>query len=509
MKKLFFVLLLLPVLVFPQKAGDNIFSGIKVHTIKLFFNQPAYWDSLTTYFNEGNEQYLAASAVINGLNFDSIGIRLKGHSAYNHPNNKKPMRIAFDEFKNLTWDGIKGVHLNNCWEDPTFMREKLHLDYLNNAGIAASRGNFAQLYINDTLFAFYSLAEHVDKTFLSSRYSNKSGDLFKAVDGVGSPSYYSDFRWYGTDSSFYEPRYELKSDGSITAWSRMMKLIDTLNYSSNLAVALPALINDTSVYKAFSTDILLGNLDSYVNSCRNFYFYYNTDKKKFEWIFWDAGLSFGSFNQSGVNNIEDLSIFYVVNAAQRPLMGKILATPQLRTSYLNTFTSLFNSYFIPSDLFNHIDSIANVIRPYVYADAKKMYTDAQFESNIQNDILIGTTRKPGLKSFITSRYNNITAQLTSVEDELVNPLTFSLDQNYPNPFNPATTISFSVAREGYVKLEVHNLLGESAAILFNGYAKPGVKYEVIFNAEKLSSGIYLYRLTGSQNSLAKKMILIK
>ena len=77
------------------------------------------------------------------------------------------------------------------------------------------------------------------------------------------------------------------------------------------------------------------------------------------------------------------------------------------------------------------------------------------------------------------------------------PMEFKLEQNYPNPFNPATSINFSVANDGMVNLEIFNMLGEKVATLLNEY-KPAGKYSVNFDASKLASGIYLYRINTNQ-----------
>jgi hypothetical protein len=509
--KTFFLLVLISLISYPQNAGDNVFSGIKIHTIKLTFNEPSYWDSLTYYYNQGLEQYIAAKAEIDGVTFDSIGVRFKGHSSYTHPNNKKPLKLAFDEYVNLKWDGMKAVHLNNCWEDPTFIREKLHLDYCNAVGINAPRGNFAQLYINDTLFAFYSLVENVDKTFLSTHFGNKNGDLFKAVDGFGTIEYLSDFKWYGVDDSNYTPRYELKTDGSATAWPQLLSFLDTLNNSLDPAASIPSKLNMSSVYKVFATDILLANLDSYVNSGRNFYIYFNTGTNKIDWIFWDGGLSFGGFPSSGVSNVENMNICYIKDSTERPLFGKILSTLELKTQFLDTFKTLFTNYFVPAGLFAHIDSIASIIRSNVYADSRKMYTNQQFETNIQSDIVVGLGRKPGLKSFISSRYPNVTSQLGALsvnEKSNITADNFSLDQNYPNPFNPSTIIKFTLPTDGILQLKVFNIAGYEISTLLNESLKAG-NHSVSFNANSLPSGVYFYRLLSGSTTITKKMILIK
>ncbi len=88
------------------------------------------------------------------------------------------------------------------------------------------------------------------------------------------------------------------------------------------------------------------------------------------------------------------------------------------------------------------------------------------------------------------------------------PLTFALEQNYPNPFNPATTIQFSIAKSSIVNLRVFDVLGREMATLVNGQMNAG-GHEVKFDASRLSSGIYLYRLTVGNYVETKKMLLVK
>jgi len=84
----------------------------------------------------------------------------------------------------------------------------------------------------------------------------------------------------------------------------------------------------------------------------------------------------------------------------------------------------------------------------------------------------------------------------------------SLEQNYPNPFNPTTTISYQVGKDGYVTLNVFNLLGEEVATLVDQQQQKG-NYEVKFDAAGLTSGIYFYRISSNGIVLNKKSILTK
>jgi len=88
------------------------------------------------------------------------------------------------------------------------------------------------------------------------------------------------------------------------------------------------------------------------------------------------------------------------------------------------------------------------------------------------------------------------------------PLNFRLNQNYPNPFNPTTKISFTTGTAGNVKLTVYDLLGKEVATLLNEKKDAG-SYEIEFNANNLSSGVYFYKLETNQFTDIKRMTLIK
>lgn len=83
-----------------------------------------------------------------------------------------------------------------------------------------------------------------------------------------------------------------------------------------------------------------------------------------------------------------------------------------------------------------------------------------------------------------------------------------LKQNYPNPFNPSTSISFDLPATTQVELLVYNMLGKKVATLVDSKMSSGT-HTVTFDAQKLSSGLYIYRLVTSNGQITKKMVLIK
>jgi len=89
-----------------------------------------------------------------------------------------------------------------------------------------------------------------------------------------------------------------------------------------------------------------------------------------------------------------------------------------------------------------------------------------------------------------------------------NKSTFTLANNYPNPFNILTNLEFTIHKSGLVELSVYNSLGEKVSELVNRNLTAGV-YSIVFDAKKLSSGIYFTSLSSGKIRIQKKMILLK
>lgn len=88
------------------------------------------------------------------------------------------------------------------------------------------------------------------------------------------------------------------------------------------------------------------------------------------------------------------------------------------------------------------------------------------------------------------------------------PDKFLLMQNYPNPFNPETKILFSIPESGYTELKIYNINGKEVQTILNRFLNVGT-YEIIINANSLSTGVYFYRLANVNSSMTRKMMVIK
>ena len=88
------------------------------------------------------------------------------------------------------------------------------------------------------------------------------------------------------------------------------------------------------------------------------------------------------------------------------------------------------------------------------------------------------------------------------------PTHYTLSQNYPNPFNAVTTIHYQLPAAGQVNLEVYNALGQKVATLVDSKQQAGYR-SVIWDASKVSSGLYFYKLTAGDFTETRRMILVK
>ncbi|HQF42866.1 MAG TPA: T9SS type A sorting domain-containing protein [Ignavibacteriaceae bacterium] len=140
------------------------------------------------------------------------------------------------------------------------------------------------------------------------------------------------------------------------------------------------------------------------------------------------------------------------------------------------------------------------------SDESRNVTGLQ-ESNVV-ELSTGTAVFAYVGSNSLNVYFDNSSWVTDVKPETGIPEVYSLSQNYPNPFNPSTAIRFSIPEQTNVSLKIFNSIGQEVASLVNGELSAG-NHEVNFNASKLSSGIYFYRIETPAFTSTKKMILIK
>lgn len=154
--------------------------------------------------------------------------------------------------------------------------------------------------------------------------------------------------------------------------------------------------------------------------------------------------------------------------------------------------------------FRYIDILNPIPKAWWY-DGKGKY----ISNNNGNYYLIPTDMRDPLTNQ-ESGINRITIDVAvNAEDEEIKiPQNFSISQNYPNPFNPVTKIAYSIPVRTNIKIAFYNVLGQTLRTLDEGEKDAGT-YEIDFDAEGLTSGVYFYQLIAGEYKETKKMILLR
>lgn len=112
--------------------------------------------------------------------------------------------------------------------------------------------------------------------------------------------------------------------------------------------------------------------------------------------------------------------------------------------------------------------------------------------------------------YVHNFYKQVSDLITGIEDNNTISNNFILYQNYPNPFNPTTVISYLLPVASYVSLKLYDVLGREVVTIVDKYQQSG-NYKILLSATNfhLSSGVYFYKLTTSNFSQTKKLVLLK
>ena len=179
MLKKYFILCLLTV--FTQItvwSQTNFYAVDSLREIRISF-YASDWDyQLDSLYVLGDNDRILADLIIDGDSYDSVGVRYKGFSSVSVNRIKNPFNIKLDYvIDGQDHKGVGKLKLSNVIQDPSFIREvltyEIAADYLPSA-----KANYANLYINDTLWGLYTNVQAVNKDFLNDHFGNKYNPFF-------------------------------------------------------------------------------------------------------------------------------------------------------------------------------------------------------------------------------------------------------------------------------------------------------------------------------------------
>jgi spore coat protein CotH len=351
--------------------------------------------------------FMAAEFDWNGVHFDSIGVRFKGNSSYfSYPGLKKSFKLDIDEYVDgQEIYGLDKLNLNNGFSDPTCVREKCCYELSEALGLPTVRTNYVALYINGDYWGLYTLVEQVDQEFIESRFgTDEEGNLWK-----GDP--HGTLRYLGPSESNYYQEFELENNEDENDWSALVELADGLNNTpvQNLPDTISSLMDVNSALAMIALDIFTVNLDSYIGRCCNYYFYHKDRDDRMVFYEWDLNESWGMFNRWNLSimQLKELDPFWINPEEERPLAGQLWEIEDYRSVYLGHMKQLMAGAAFPDSLVARMEFLRDMIRPHVYADPYKMFTNEDFDASLSSDVFIGfgphVRMVPALEPFIRYR----------------------------------------------------------------------------------------------------------
>jgi pectinesterase len=136
--------------------------------------------------------------------------------------------------------------------------------------------------------------------------------------------------------------------------------------------------------------------------------------------------------------------------------------------------------------------------------ARQLTDEEAAEYNVEN--IFSKESNPG---FGRDWIPNPELSLVSINEPVrKTPVSFELEQNYPNPFNPSTKIAYNLTKADLVNISVYNMLGQKVKTIVDKPMSAG-RHVITFNAGRLPSGVYLYRIKSGEFIQVQKMTLLK
>jgi spore coat protein CotH len=158
---------------------NRLFDTSRVHTIDIVMDD---WDEFIQTCED--EEYTAASVVIDGEAYKNVGIRAKGNSSLSSVSamnsDRYSFKIEFDHYDNTTsYYGLDKISLNNIIKDNTYMKDYLTYQMMADFGVNAPLCSYVYITVNGEDWGLYLAVEGVEDSFLQRNYGTDYGELYK------------------------------------------------------------------------------------------------------------------------------------------------------------------------------------------------------------------------------------------------------------------------------------------------------------------------------------------
>jgi spore coat protein CotH len=382
------------------QSADDVFNDGVLHDIHLRVNTRD-WDTLRRRFDQ--DTYYPASFTWSGVTVRDVGIRSRGFGS--RSGTKPGLKIEFDRYRDgQRLAGLRSVILDNHWQDPSMMRERVSMRFYQRLGWPAPLEAHARVFVNDEYAGLYSIVEDVNEDFLQHHFGITE-------ETIASRGYLYEYRWrdnyfftdVGRDLAKYEEIFEpkIKTHKSLSElFGPFEEMIRTINeaegdFESRAGEFLD--LRELMTFLAISN--YLADSDGFLGdfAVNNLYFA-RFDPKRFErFIPWDKDNAF-AFDPGNPSRAIEWPILF--GFEENVLSRKAIRVASLRDAYLAALRR--SADHAAGWMEGEIGRLFNMIRDAAFADPVKPYSNEQFVDAVQF-----------LLQFARERPSNVHAQVAS------------------------------------------------------------------------------------------------
>ena len=406
-----------PTPISPQPLpSDSLFDNTTLHAISLTINSRD-WQSLIDNYLDNT--YYPADVTVNTAVVRNVGIRSRGNGS--RSGTKPGLKVDFNHYTtSQTFLGLKAFVLRNQTQDASNMHEPLSMLIYRRLGVWAPREAYTKLFVNNVYAGLYVIVDEVDNTFLLNSFGENGGNLYSYDYATGDLPWYFEYR--GDDPNTYVPK-PFKPETNTTDpkptplrdWIRTVDTDSDAAFPTTITSYFPTWDNFIKhiAVENFVTDLDGFNGDYGIN---NFYVYRWANTTQLTFIPWDKSEAFKATPNGSLSpGNPALGIFHNFldgdPAKRNRLSGRAMTLDVARNLYLDTLLTLASmaKALDPQDpadtrgwLEREIDREYALIKDAVYADTKRPFTTADFETDVEN-----------LRNYARVRPDNVTTQVNN------------------------------------------------------------------------------------------------
>lgn len=434
-------------------SAQDLYDPDQITEIEIDFYK-ANWDEiLDQYMSMDSDERILADVTIDGIEFDSVGVRYKGNSSYRPNQVKNPLNIKLNYIKNHDYQGYYTLKLSNGFKDPSFVREVLALEIARKY-MPSSRAGYANVSINGSLVGLYTNVQSVNDQFTTEHYYSEDRPFFEgAGDGpVPEGCSFNNWEYMGPDSTSCYPYYYDSKSGE--HYSTLISFLDVFNNNPD---AMEAQYNVDRHLWSMAYDIALVNLDAPISMPHNFYLYFDPTNR-FNYIKWDLNECFGVFQRLGgiqlnLSQMQQLDPF-TNNSPDTPILYKVWQNDRWKKMYLAHMKTLMEENISNNWYRERAGELQAGIEGALMNDPNKFFSLTQSASNLENTV----GQSVGISELMDARdsYLSSTAYF-----QLAQPGIFSISHE-PSTVLPNSEVSIlaDISDADYAFLAYRNVSGE-------------------------------------------------